>query len=133
MVISSKIPVQVLIGGFGSSIPTFVVFMPIWTSWLGLDRIMMCWFVLSLKSDPRHLTELRIPGFGCPQQRMRISTPGAQGMALYVREVFRSFLQSKLECSCQESCVFRICSRMFMPFTVAHGTMVHFMTVSLTL
>ena len=37
-------------------------------------------------SDRRHLSELRIPGFGCPQQRLRNSTPGAQGMALYVRE-----------------------------------------------
>ena len=32
-------------------------------------------------------------------------------MALYVKEGFRSFRQSKLECSCQESCVIRICSR----------------------
>ena len=31
-------------------------------------------------SDRRHLSELRIPGFGCPQQRLRNSTPGAQGM-----------------------------------------------------
>ena len=34
-------------------------------------------------SDRRHLAELRIPGFGCPLQRLRNSTPG---MALYVRE-----------------------------------------------
>ena len=39
-------------------------------------------------SDRRHLSELRIPGFGCPQQRLRNSTPGAQGMALYVRDGF---------------------------------------------
>ena len=30
-------------------------------------------------SDRLHLSELRIPGFGCPQQRLRNSTPGAQG------------------------------------------------------
>ena len=42
-------------------------------------------------SDRRHLSELRIHGFGCPQQRLRNSTPGAHGMALYVREGFRSF------------------------------------------
>ena len=61
-------------------------------------------------SDCTHISELRITGFGCPLQRLMNSTPAAQGMALYVREGFRSFLQSKLECSCQESCVFRICS-----------------------
>ena len=65
----------------------------------------------SLVSDRHHLSELCIPGFGCPQQRLRNSTPGAQGMALYVREGFLSFRQSRLECSCHESCVFRICSR----------------------
>ena len=43
-------------------------------------------------SDRCHLSELRIPGFGCPQQRLKNSTPGAQGMASYVREGFRSFL-----------------------------------------
>ena len=42
--------VQVLTSVFRSSIPTFVVFMPIWESWLWLDLIMMFWFVLSLKS-----------------------------------------------------------------------------------
>ena len=47
---SSQIRVQVLTSGFGSSIPTFVSFMLIWTSWLWLDHIMMFWFVLSLKS-----------------------------------------------------------------------------------
>ena len=63
-------------------------------------------------SDRRHLPDVSIPGFGCPQQRLKNTTPGAQGMALfYVREGFRSFRQSKLECSCNESCVFRICSR----------------------
>ena len=73
--ILSKIQVQVLLGGFGSSIPIFVVSMPIWTSWLWLDRIMF-WFLLSLGvSDRRHLSELSIPGFGCPQQRLRNYTP----------------------------------------------------------
>ena len=72
----------------GSSIPTFVVFMPIWTSWPWLDRMMMFWFVLSIKvSDRRYLSELRIPGFGCPQQRLRNSTPGAQGMLLPAEQV----------------------------------------------
>ena len=50
-------------------------------------------------SDCRHLSELRIPAFGCPQQRLRNYSPRAQGMALYVRERFCSFQQSKLESS----------------------------------
>ena len=87
--------------------------MPIWTSWPWLDRIMMFWFVLSLKSliAAIYQLELRIPGFGCSQQRLRNSTPGAQGMARYVREGFHSCRQRKLECSCHELKVFRICSR----------------------
>ena len=75
-----------------------------------LDRIMMFWFVQSLKSR-RHLSELLIPGVSCPQQRLLNSTPGAQGIALSVREGFRFFRQNKLKCSCHESCMFRICSR----------------------
>ena len=63
-------------------------------------------------SDRRHLSELRIHGLGCSKQTLRISTPGAKGMALYVREGFCSFRPSRLECSCQESCVFHICSRL---------------------
>ena len=50
VVISSKVQFLVLIGGFGSFILIFVVFMPIWTSWLLLDRVMVFWFVLGLKS-----------------------------------------------------------------------------------
>ena len=45
-------------------------------------------------SDRRHLSELRIPGFGCPQLRLMNSTPIVRGMALYVREGFGSFRQS---------------------------------------
>ena len=33
--------------------------------------------------DRRHLSELRIPCFGFPQQRLRNFNPGDQGMALY--------------------------------------------------
>ena len=42
-------------------------------------------------SNRRHLSELCIPSFGCPQQRLRNSTPGAQGRALYGREEFLLF------------------------------------------
>ena len=34
----------------------------------------------SIVSDRRHLSDLSIPGFSCPQQRLRDSTPGAQGL-----------------------------------------------------
>ena len=58
-------------------------------------------------TDRSHHSELRIPGFGCPQQRLRNSTPTMPmgAMALYVTEGFRYFRQSKLVCSCHESCV----------------------------
>ena len=56
----------------------------------GSDYDILIW-VESKVSDRRHNSELRIPGFGCPQQRLRNSTPGTQGMAVYVREGFRSF------------------------------------------
>ena len=67
-----------------------------------------------------------------PQQRLQNSSLGTQGMALYIKEGFRSFRQSKLKCSCDESRGFRICRRiifMCMAFTVTRGTMVHFMIV----
>ena len=41
-------------------------------------------------SDRRHLSELLIPGFGCPKQRLWNSTPSAKGMAPYVREGCRA-------------------------------------------
>ena len=37
-------------------------------------------------SDRRHISELRIPGFRYPEQRLRNATPGAKDMVLYVRE-----------------------------------------------
>ena len=60
--------------------------------------------------DRNHLSEIRILGFGRPQQRLRNSTPGSLCMALNVREGFRSCRQSQLKCSCHESCI-RICIR----------------------
>ena len=35
-------------------------------------------------SDRRHLIELRMTSFGCPQQRLRNSSLGTLGLALYV-------------------------------------------------
>ena len=56
----------------------------------GLDYdVLVC--VESKVSDLRHLSEIHDAGYGCPQQRLRNSTPGAKDMALYVMEVFRYF------------------------------------------
>ena len=105
--------------GPGSSKRVWVLYSNIRVLHANLDELAVAgsdydvFFVLSLKSDwdRRHLSELCIPGFGCPQQRLRNSTPGAKGMALYVMEGFPSIRQRKLEWFCHESCVFCICSR----------------------
>ena len=69
-------------------------------------------------SDRRHLSELRVPGFGCPQlteaEEFHSWCPGVgipPSHALYMRERFRAFRQSKFECACHESCVVRICGK----------------------
>ena len=46
----------------------------------GSDYVLVC--AESKVSDRHHLSEIRIPGFGNPQQRQRNSTTGAEGMAL---------------------------------------------------
>ena len=135
--ISRQIQVQVVIGEFGSSILIFVIFMPIWTSWLWLDPIIMFWFVLSLKSLIAAISQSPVSlalvapnrGWGTPHLVPRVW--------LYVREGFLSFRQSKLECSCHESCVFCICSRINNAYVYAffrnpdhHSSL---MTVSFTL
>ena len=69
--------------------------------------------ILSLKSliaDPTSVTEPNT-WFGFLQQRLMSSTSGAQDIPLYVRGGFHSFSQSKLECSCRKSWVYRICIR----------------------
>ena len=63
----------------------------------------------TLVSNRRHLSELRIPGFLGPQQKLRGSIPDALGLAVYVREGCKVFRQSKFECNCHESVVVRVC------------------------
>ena len=63
----------------------------------------------TLVSDRRHLSELRIPEFVGPHQKLVGCTPGARGMALFIREGCRAYRQSKLECRCHESMVVRVC------------------------
>ena len=72
---------------------------------------MIFWFVLSLKSLMAAISLSSIPLALVAPNRGYGTTPGAQGMVLYVSEGFHSFRQSKLECSCHESCVLHICSR----------------------
>ena len=96
-----------------ASILIFVVFMPILINWCD---VLVC--ADSKVSDRRHLSELLSLALVAhnrswwPLLCPGYTAPGAQGMAPYVREGFRSLRQNKLECSCHESCVFRICSRL---------------------
>lgn len=62
----------------------------------------------TLVTDRRHISELRIPGFGGPQQRLAVARL-SRGLALYVRSGCLAFRQSGLECSCHEVMAFRIC------------------------
>ena len=63
----------------------------------------------TLVSDRRHLSELRIPTFGGPQQRLAGCIPHARGSALYIREGVTAFRQSSFECRCHEMLVVRVC------------------------
>ena len=89
--------VRVLTGGFWSSIPIFVVF-----EHGNLDKSTTAkWDYDSLVcAESKVRSELRIPGFGCPQQRLRNSTPGARGLALYVREGTASWSVPAMSLAC---------------------------------
>ena len=56
----------------------------------------------------RHVSELLVPGFGCPVLLCRSKMPRARGMAAYVRDGNGAFRQSKFECGCCEMLVFRV-------------------------
>lgn len=62
----------------------------------------------TLVTDRRHLSELRIPGFQGPLQRLA-GINGSRGLALYVRHGCLAFRQHSYECSCHEVIVVRIC------------------------
>ena len=62
----------------------------------------------TLVSDRRHISELRVPGFGRPVL-CRDGMPRARGMAAYVRDGYGAFRQSKFECGCCEKLAFRVC------------------------
>ena len=63
----------------------------------------------TLVSDMHHLSELLVPGFGCPVLLCRGKMPRARGMAAYVRDGYGAFRQPKFECGCSEMLFFRVC------------------------
>ena len=129
----SQIRVQVLTRGFVSSIPTFVVFMPNWgeLAVAGSDYdVLVC--AKSKVSDRRHLSELRIPGFGC---RTPLLVPRVW-LFMLGKDSASSGTASWSVLAMNPVCfVFSVgyTTFMFMPFTITQGMMVHFMIVSLTL
>ena len=80
-------------------------------SWLWMDRIVMFWFVLSLKSVIAAISQNSVSlALVAPSEAAELYY-WCPGMPLYVREGFRSFRLTKLKFSCHETRVFRICSR----------------------
>ena len=63
----------------------------------------------TLASDMCHVSEILVPGFGCPVLLCRGKMPRARGMAAYVRDGYGTFRQPKFECGCCEMLVFRVC------------------------
>ena len=62
----------------------------------------------TLVSDMRHMSEVLVPGFGCPVLLCRDKMPRARGMAAYVRDGYGAFRQPKFECGCCEMLFFRV-------------------------
>ena len=135
---SSQILVQVLTRGFGFSTPTFVVFIPICMNWLWMDRIMIFWFVLSLKSLIAAISQSSVP--------LALVEPNRGcGILLLVPRVWLCMLgmdsaptgrTSYSVLAMNPVCfAFAVGSTisMFIPFTVTHVMTVHFMTLSMTL
>ena len=63
----------------------------------------------TLVSDLRHVSELQVPGFGCPVLLCRGKLPHARWMAAYVRDGYGAFRQPIFECGCCEILVVRVC------------------------
>ena len=63
----------------------------------------------TLVSDMRHVSELLVPGFGCPVLLCRGKKTLARRMAAYVRDGYGAFRQQKFECICFEMLIFRVC------------------------
>ena len=69
------------------------------------------------------MSELLVPGFGCPVLLCRDGVPQACGMAAYVRDGYGVFRQPKFECGCCEMLVFRVCGarQNFYVFSLYHN------------
>ena len=57
----------------------------------------------------RHVSVVRVPGFGRLVLLCRRKMPRARGMAAYVRDGYGAFRQPKFECGCCEMLFFRVC------------------------
>ena len=62
----------------------------------------------TLVSSHRHLSELLIPSFGKPMQRLWGSLPGSMGMVVHVCDRFAVSRQSAFECCYCEVIVVRL-------------------------
>ena len=63
----------------------------------------------TLVEDMRQVSELLVPGFGCPVLLCRGKMPRARLMAAYVRDGYGAFRQPKFECGCCEMLFFTGC------------------------
>ena len=61
----------------------------------------------TLDSDMHHVSELLVPGFGCPVL-CRGKMHRSSGMVAYVRDGYGAFSQPKFECHCCEMLVFMV-------------------------
>ena len=57
----------------------------------------------------RHVSQVRVPGFGSPVLLCRGKMPRTRGMAAYARDGYGTFRQLKFECGCCEMLVFGVC------------------------
>ena len=57
----------------------------------------------------RHVSAMLVPCFGGPVLLCRGKMPRARGMAVYVRDGYGAFPQTKFVCGCCEMLVFRVC------------------------
>ena len=57
----------------------------------------------------RHVSELLVNGFGCPDLLCRGRNPRARVMVAYVRDGYGAFREPKFECGCCEMLVLTDC------------------------
>ena len=57
----------------------------------------------------RHVSELMVPGFGCPVFLCRGGRSRARVVAEYAGDEYGAFRQPNYECGCCEMLIFRVC------------------------